>query len=257
VRHAARVVAAGFRFHMKTVLHSVAQVTYLVVVPIVYATLGFFIFEAGGGRQTLLWIALGAGLMGIWSSTLVGSGMALQRERWAGTLEILISTPPPFVLVLTGITLATAAAGLYSLVATLVWGALVFDVPFDVEHPLLFALSIPATVLVLGLLGLVLAATFIFYRQTFALTNLLEYPIWLLTGLLVPLSLLPGWAEPLAWLVGPTWGVRAMRESALGGDPLPALAMCVGLGLAYLALGALCLRWFESLARRKATLALT
>ena len=43
-----------------------------------------------------------------------------------------------------------------------------------------------------------LASTFVLYRHASAFSNLLEYPIWLVTGLLVPLSLLPGWVEPLS-----------------------------------------------------------
>jgi ABC-2 type transport system permease protein len=251
------VVRASFRFHLKGTLKSTSTVMYLILIPIVYATIAFFMYRAGANAQAVLWIALAAGIMGLWSTTLAGSGMALQRERWSGTLELLFATPPPFAAILLGVALATSAAGLYSLVATLLWGWVFFDVPLQVVHPLWFAISVPATVLALGMFGLVLAATFILYRQTFALVNLFEYPVWLITGLLVPLSLLPGWVAPLSWLIGPTWGIRAIHESATGGDPAPELIAAVALGLAYVVLGAVCLRFFERLARQRATLALT
>lgn len=60
------------------------------------------------------------------------------------------------------------------------------------------------TILSLGLLGLVLASTFVLYRPN-AFSNLLEYPVWLVTGLLVPLSLLPGWVEWISWVLACTW----------------------------------------------------
>ncbi|MFN2471581.1 MAG: ABC transporter permease [Gaiellaceae bacterium] len=257
MRAAALALRASFRFHLKATLKSTSTVLYLILIPIVYATIAFFMYRAGAADEAVLWIALAAGLMGLWSTTLAGSGMALQRERWSGTLELLFSAPPPFAAVLLGVALATSAAGLYSLVATLVWGVLFFDVPLDVAHPLLFAISLPTTVLVLGLFGLVLAATFILYRQTFALVNLFEYPLWLITGLLVPVSLLPGWVEPFAWAIGPTWGIKAVHQAATGGDPLPELAAALVLGVVYVGIGALCLRYFERLARERATLALT
>lgn len=250
-------VRAAFRFHLKGTLKSTSTVVYLILIPIVYATIAFFMYRAGANEEAVLWIALAAGIMGLWSTTLAGSGMALQRERWAGTLELLFSAPPPFAAILLGVALATSAAGLYSLVATLVWGAVFFNVPFDPVHPIWFALSVPVTVLALGLFGLVLAATFILYRQTFALVNLFEYPVWLITGLLVPLSLLPGWVEPLAWVIGPTWGIKAIHQSTTGGDPLPELFAAVALGLVYVVVGTVCLRFFERLARQRATLALT
>ncbi len=118
------------------------------------------------------------------------------------------------------LTVATASIGLYSIVATLFWGRVFFGVPLDFVHPWLFALALPVTVLSLGLLGLVLASTFVLYRHASAFSNLLEYPIWLVTGLLVPLSLLPGWVEPISWVLAPTWGMEAVRNAALGGERL-------------------------------------
>jgi ABC-2 type transport system permease protein len=155
-------------------------------------------------------------------------------------------------------TLSTASIGLYSVVATLFWGWLFFDVPLDLEQPLLFAIALPVTVLSLGLLGLVLASTFVLYRQSSAFSNLLEYPVWLVSGLLVPLSLLPGWATPISWLLAPTWGVEAVRGAALGGDGVgTAIGMSILLGVVYLGLGSIFLGNFERLARQRATLSLT
>ena len=228
-----------------------------VLQPVIFASIAFFIFRTGHHGATLLYAALGAGLMGIWSSTLFGSGGAIQWQRWQGTLEVLVTAPVPFVLVVLPLTLATASIGLYSLVATLVWGRLLFGIPLHLAHPFLFALSIPATVVGLGLLGLLLASTFVLYRHANAMSNLLEYPVWLVTGLIVPVSLLPGWATPLSWLLAPTWGVEAIRHAALGGPVLPALGMTALLSVVYLVLGAAFLELFLRLARERATLSLT
>jgi ABC-2 type transport system permease protein len=164
--------------------------------------------------------------------------------------------PPPFIWVILPMTIATSTIGLYSLIATLVWGWLFFDVPFELAHPVWFFVALPVSVLALGLLGLVLASTFVMYRQANALSNLLEYPIWLVTGLLTGLALLPGWTRPISWALAPTWGVKALREAAIGGDPGLAVAISVALGVAYLVIGHYCLRYFEKLAREKATLSL-
>ena len=64
-----------------------------VIQPVIFATIAFFMFEAGAREGTLLYVALGAGLMGIWSSTLFGSGGAIQWQRWQGTLELLVAAP--------------------------------------------------------------------------------------------------------------------------------------------------------------------
>ena len=253
----ARIFWVSWLFHLKSLTLSGFFVLISVLQPLIFATIAFYMWRAGARSGTLLYVALGAGLMGMWSSTLFGSGGSIQWMRWQGTLEVVVAAPPPFLVTLLPLTMSTATIGLYSVTATLVWGRLLFGVPLQLEHPVAFALALPATVVGLGLLGLVLASTFVLYRHANAFSNLLEYPVWLVTGLLVPVSLLPAWVEPLSWVLAPTWGVKAIRESALGGDPLFAIAMCVVLSIAYLAIGALTLRNFERLARSRATLALT
>jgi ABC-2 type transport system permease protein len=213
--------------------------------------------QNGNREGTLLYVALGAGLMGIWSATLFGSGGAIQWQRWQGTLELLVAAPAPFIMSLLPLTIATSSIGLYSIVATLVWGRIFFGVPLDFAHPFQLALALPTTVLSLGMLGLVLASTFVLARNANAFSNLLEYPVWLATGLLVPLTLLPAWVEPLSWVLAPSWGIRAIRDAALGGDAWPEMGMCVGLGVVYFILGIFFLRNFERMARQRATLALT
>jgi len=195
--------------------------------------------------------------MGIWSATLFGSGGAIQWQRWQGTLEILVGAPPPFLATLLPLTIATATIGIYSVVGTLAWGRLFFGTPLDFAHPLQVAIAIPATILSLGALGLLLASTFVLYRNANAFANLLEYPVWLATGLLVPLTFLPSWVGPVSWVLSPTWGMTAIREAALGGSAWVELAMCAGLGVVYLVLGSVALRNFERLARSRATLSLT
>jgi ABC-2 type transport system permease protein len=197
-------------------------------------------------------------MMGIWSSTLFGSGGALQWNRWQGTLELLVAAPPPFIVVLLPLTLATAVTGAYSLAATLLWGRLLFAVPLHLAHPLAFVLAVPAAVLALGLMGLLMASSFVLYRHANALSNLLEYPVWIATGLLFPIALLPGWVRPLSWVLAPTWGIEAIRNAALGGGPVwVPVALCAAIGAAYFLLAGVFLRIFERAARARATLSLT
>src|SRR5919198_578074 len=67
-------------------------------------------------------------------------GSALQRERWSGTLELLVGTPTHFALVLLPITIAMSTIGVYSMVTTLLWGRFVFGIDVHVAHPWLFVL---------------------------------------------------------------------------------------------------------------------
>jgi ABC-2 type transport system permease protein len=252
----ARLIWVGWAFHVKSLTLAGFFILTSVIQPIIFASVAYYMFRAGARPGTLLYVALGAGMMGIWSSTLFGSGGAIQWQRWQGTLEYSIAVPPPFLLVILPLTLATATIGLYSLTATLLWGWLFFDVPMEIADPLAFAVALPVTVVGLGLLGLVLASTFILYRNANALSNLLEFPVWLVTGLLVSLSLLPVWVGPISWVLAPTWGINALREAAIAGNPWPEIGMCLALGAVYLVIGHFALLHFERLARERATLAI-
>jgi ABC-2 type transport system permease protein len=257
VSAALRLLGRSWLFHVKTLSMSSFYLLSTVFLPLILATTAFELFRVGGQPGTLLYVALGCGFMGVWSTTLFGCGGAIQWQRWQGMLELLIAAPAPFPLVLLALTLATASIGIYAIAATLAWGWLLYGMPLTVAHPLALCAAVPAAVVSLGLLGLLMAATFVLYRNANALSNLLEYPVWLITGLLVPLAALPGWVLPISWARAPTWGAQANRRAALGGDAWPAIAMCIALGAAYAVVAVPFLRHFERLARERATLSLT
>jgi ABC-2 type transport system permease protein len=252
-----RIVWKGLAFLTKR--NSTSQWFLMLVVfqPLIFATIAFYMFKGGGRPGSLLYAALGAGMMGIWSSTLFGGGGAISWARWEGTLELLVGTPPPFALVMLPSTLATSAIGAYSLAATLGWGRLFFGIPLHFSHPWLFALALPATVLSLGMLGLLMASSFILYRHANALMNLLEYPVWIASGLVFSVSLLPEWSRPISWALAPYWGMQAIRNAALGGEIWGPIGMATALGAVYFGLALVMVEVFERQARAKATLSLT
>ena len=117
-----RLVWSGLVFRVKEFMVSRWFLLISVLQPIIFATIAFYMFKAGRQPGTLLYVALGAGMMGIWSSTLFGSGGALQWNRWQGTLELLLASPPPFIVVLLPLTLATSVTGAWALLSTLAYG---------------------------------------------------------------------------------------------------------------------------------------
>jgi ABC-2 type transport system permease protein len=252
-----RILWSGLWLNLKMLSTSAFFLVTSAIQPVIFATIAFYMFRAGGRPGTLLYAALGAGMMGVWSTTLFASGGMIQWQRWQGTLELGVAAPPPLVLIYVPFCFANAIVGGYSLAATLIWGRLLFGVPLHLAHPGLFVLAVPAAILSLGLFGLVLASTFVLYRHANAMSNLLEYPVWVASGLVFSISLLPAWSHPISWLLPPYWGIVAIRHSALGGPVWGSLGMLALLGLASVAVASVTMRWFEHLARARATLALT
>lgn len=229
----------------------------VVASPLIFATLARYAYADERG-QALLVAALAAGVMGIWSSTTASGAGALQTQRYYGVLELLVASPVPFWAVLLPISIAISGIGVYSLLVGLAYVRLVYGVHISVHDWWTFAAAVPVTIASIGALGFLFAAAFVRYRSAFMLGNVFEWPVWLICGLLVPVSTLPAWLRPVSWLFAPTWGMRALRDATVGAPGAwAAMGMCVVLLAVYLAVGSLTLRVFLRLARADASLALT
>jgi len=260
LRRNARLIWRVWVFTMRSFLASEFFILTAILQPIIFASIAFFLFQAGGeraGEHTLLFAALGTGMMGVWSTTLFGCGGAIQWHRWEGTLELLIAAPSRYDMVLLGQTLGASTFGFYSIGATIAWGMLLFGMPLNAAFPLLLPVALAVAILSLGCLGMLLATSFVLYRHANALSNLLEYPVWIVTGMIVPLAALPGWLGPISWVLAPTWAMEAIRGSAIATNPpLLAMLLCLLLAAIYYLLARWVLRFVLDKARRDATLAL-
>jgi ABC-2 type transport system permease protein len=252
-----RLLWLGWVMHMKMLTRSAFNFVLGIVYPLFFATAAFFMFQSGDDPKPLLYASLGAAVMGIWGATSTAAGNALARERWHGTLELLVTAPAHFALILLPVTIAMATIGIYSMVSTLIWGRLVFGIELEVGDPIAFVLAVPATVVSIGALGFLLAVGFVYFRQAWALGNMLEYPVWLVSGFLVPLTLFPDWVRPISWALAPTWGIGAIRGAALGGSPYGDIGLALLLGVGYTLAGILLLERALRSARVKATLSLS
>jgi ABC-2 type transport system permease protein len=257
LRATLRMLGVTWWLQLKMLAVSAFDGIFQVVWPLFFATTAFLVYRQNGDPQSLVYAGLGSAVMGTWSTIATTASSALQRERWLGTLELLVASPTRFSLLLVPVTTAMATLGLYSLVATLFWGWLLFGITVPVASPVVFALSMVVGILSIAMFGFLLSVSVVRYRTAWALGNLLEYPGWLLCGFLVPVVLLPAWVRWVSWALPPTWGMEAMRQSASGASPWGAIGVCAGLGVGYAVVAALLSDAVLRSARRHATLALT
>ena len=106
-----------------------------VIYPMFFATSVLLMYRQAGSEEALINAAVGASMLGVWSAVATTAAISLQAERRQGTLELLVAAPTPFTLLLVPMTLAMATIGLYSLVATLLWGRFAFGIPISLEAP--------------------------------------------------------------------------------------------------------------------------
>src|SRR6266498_3476301 len=150
-----RLLASGLRIHFIQMSRSASDLMGVTVWPILYATIAYYMFGAESDPHVLLTASLGATVMAIWSSVAFGAGGAIELQRRVGTLELLVAAPVPFGAVLAPSTIATSAFGVYALAGTLLWGRLLFRIPLHVELFLIFALSLPVSIVAIGMVFVV------------------------------------------------------------------------------------------------------
>ncbi len=225
--------------------------------PLIIAVLGLFMLRERGGDYGIF-VVVGSGLTGIWSSLLFVSGSAITEERWTGTLETLVGVPTPLWVVVLGKNSAHVLQSLGSMVLAYVLASLMFGYPLTVAQPGLFGTSALFIVLSFVCFGLLLSPFFVVNADAHHFRNGLEYPVYILCGFLFPIALLPNWTTPLSYLLAPYWAARALHASAAGTASFPGLLMDWGmmvlLGALYVVASSWLFRRTLEKARRDATL---
>lgn len=254
----ARFIVLAWWLQLKMRSRSAFEGLLSIVWPVFFATSVFMMYRDGlATGSAMLSAAVGASVIGIWSSVATTASEVLQSERRMGTLEFLVAAPMPFPILLLPITLSMATIGLYSMIVTLIWGRIVFGIGIAVHSPALFVVSTLVTVLSVAVFGLLLAVVSVRYRAAWAIGSTLEVPVWLICGFLIAVKDLPSWVQPLSWILPPTWGMAAIRAAAEGRSPYASIALCLAISAVFLAGGMLLAGRMIKSARAHATLALT
>jgi len=210
---ALRVIYSAFRMAM---LHWFADPQWVIpniIAPFIFTSVALTLFKDSTGPFGL-YAVLGGGMMGMWGNTLYASGFAIEMERWQGTLEEVMAAPSKLLHVVAGRSVSNAVFGLTNMLAVFLIAVLVFRVQIEVDDPLLFVTTTVLTLVSVSTLGLIFASAFVLSRSTQVLTNGLETPLYIISGSMFPIALLPFWIHPIAYVLGPTWGVDAIRLAA-------------------------------------------
>ena len=189
-----------------------------IIAPFIFTLVAFFLF--GGQASTgsfLLYLVLGSGLMGMWGTTIYGSSNSIGFDRWNGTMESTLAAPIPLSWIALGRVLFNTFEGVINALFILVIGLAWFQVGFGVVNPGLFFLASVSTFLSLSAFGLLMCTVILLSRKGGFITNSMEIPVYIATGTMFPVSILPVVALPFSFLLAPPWGIDAIRLSALPG----------------------------------------
>jgi ABC-2 type transport system permease protein len=200
--------------------------------PIMIALLGLWMLQ-DKGPDAAMFVVVGSGLTGLWSSLLFISGNSINWERWSGTLEGLVAIPTPFEVIVFGKNLANVAQSLLSMVLGYFVAVLAFGYSLNIQQPLLFAISVVLTVIAFISFGLIIAPIFVMNPGVQAWQNAMEFPVYVLCGFLFPIALLPGWTTPISYLLPPYWAAVALHGTSTGGASLNSTVFTWGMLLLF------------------------
>jgi ABC-2 type transport system permease protein len=147
------------------------------------------------------------------------SGLA-QRVRMAqvmGVLEAELSTPAPPWIVLGAAPVYELGTATVRSIGYLVAAGLLLGVRFQNANWVSVAVAVPLVVAAFGGLGLLTAATTMMARRSNPIAMMLGALSVLLSGVVYPVSVLPGWLQMAAELLPLTHALEALRGALLTG----------------------------------------
>jgi ABC-2 type transport system permease protein len=201
-----------------------------------------------------------AALMTIGQMGLFVASEIVFQERNGQTLELAVASPAPYVAVLSARVLVLAFLGLFGAAESWLIARYVFGLKLTVYHPLLLCAALLASSLASAGTAVLTAALFSLGKQVRTFQNAINGPLYLLGGVLVPVTFLPVWLQPICKWVFFYWSANLLRACFQAQEPVGAgAALLAILALAVLtsALGAAILRRMLDHLRRNGALGLT
>lgn len=231
----------------------------IIVQPLLIAILAMWMLRERGGDYAIF-VIVGSGMSGLWSSLLFVSGNSITTERWTGTLESVVASPTPIQYMVFGKSMANVTQSLISMIVSYSAVALLFDVNLSIKQPLVFFASLVLTMLTFMTFGLIIASVFVINPDVQRWQNGLEFPIFILAGFLFPVALLPNWTNPISYILAPYWSARVLHAATQGLATSSEIALTWGMmilfGSLYLALSGKLFKRMLYRARVEATLSM-
>jgi ABC-2 type transport system permease protein len=168
-------------------------------------------------REYIGYVILGAAMTTFWMNVLWSMGAHLYWERDSGNLELYIMSPAPMMGILAGMALGGMTTTIVRAAMIVLTGVFIFGVPINPSSWWMLVAIFLLTMLALYGLGMMFASLFLLWgREAWHTVNLLQEPVYLLTGMNFPIRVLGDmihWAIPgFALLIPLTAGMDAMRQ---------------------------------------------
>lgn len=191
-------------------------VPLVMLYPLAIAVIVQLVIGVGQRPDLGAFAVVGPWLVGVWQLANFVAGETLNRERYAATLEHLVVAPANTITVLAAKIAAVMLLSLLGLVEAVLVAA-AFGRPVVVHHPVVLLWGGLLTLVAATATSLVLVALYVASRSARTYQNSVSYPVLVLGGAVVPVSVLPEWLQPVSRLVFLSWSNDLVRASLAPG----------------------------------------
>jgi ABC-2 type transport system permease protein len=184
------------------------------------------------------------------------------REHYK-TMKYMYTAPIHFPTYLMGRGVARFIIATFSVLITILFGVFFLHIHIDPAQVNwgLFTLSLLIGVMMLAMMGLILAgAMLLFAHHMWGLGDAVAGALYLFSGAIFPLEVLPTYLRPLGLIMPITYWLELLRRTLIGNiaqafptlaglSNLQLLAILIGLSVVFGILSMFSFRWCENLAR--------
>ena len=220
------------------------------------AQIGFFAFLSVYLKypaSVTQFIVIGNALQSMSFSAVFAVANITSQDKWQGTLPSTLVTPANRLALFIGRAWFQVLLSALIAAAGLLYAGTVFGVSFAQADFAGVAVVVLLTSVAMISFGLLISAVGLYMRTALIVANIFLFVTLLLSGVNFPVSELPGWLQPVSWVIPLTYGTEAVRM-AISGASLQALLPVLGWealdGLLVLIAGFALFSAFESLSRK-------
>jgi len=165
-------------------------------------------------------VVLGGAMTAFWLNVLWGMSLQLYWEKESGNLALYIMAPSQMMAILLGMALGGMFASSLRALVIVVLSGWLFHVPFAASNVPLLAAVFGLTLAALYGLGMLFASVFLLFgRDAWQVNNVLQEPVYLLSGFYFPVRSFGVLVATLASILPLTLGLDAMRQLVFASGP--------------------------------------
>jgi ABC-2 type transport system permease protein len=238
------MISESVRLQLIHIVRRPGQLAPLIVTPL-YSLVFFAVARThGASAATVTALALTATTMALWGHTVFVASEVLEEDRYAGTLELLMTASDRYRLSVIVRVLTASSIGVFAFVEVLLVGWVAYRIHPHIEHVVPFVVALLVVSSCAGATAVLLSVALLLTRAARTMQNAITYPAFILSGMLLPRRSLPEPVRLASDCLPLSWAIDALRSAAIEPDSGTAwtyIAVALVLCAVLLAIGGLAL----------------